>query len=47
MAGPTKSKSLHLDDPVDLKKLKFYYIRQSGELRCSVVSNELQSVMTK
>lgn len=47
MAGPAKTKSLGLDEPVDIKKLKFYYVRQSGELRCSVVSNELQSVMTK
>lgn len=47
MADPTKAKSLRLDEPVDLKKLKFYYVRQSGELRCSVVCSELQSVMTK
>lgn len=47
MTGPTKAKSLGLDEQVDLKKLKFYYIRQSGELRCSVVSSELQAVMTK
>lgn len=47
MAGPTNVKSLRLNEPVDVKKLKFYYIRQSGELRCSIVSGELQSVMTK
>lgn len=32
---------------VDVRKLKYYYIRESGEHRCTPVSNELQLAMTK
>lgn len=47
LVGPNNVDKLKLDTPVDLSKLKYYYIRQSGELRCSVVSTDLQAIMTK
>lgn len=47
LTGPTNANILKLDKPVDVRKLKYYYIRQNGELRCSVVSGDLQHIMTK
>lgn len=47
LSEPSAIKTMNLDQPVDVKKLKFYYIRQSGELRCSPVSGDLQAAMAK
>lgn len=47
LASPTNVGKLKLDEPVDLSKLKYYYVRNSGELRCSVVATDLQAIMTK
>lgn len=45
---PKQYKLLKLDQPpVDPRKLKYYYIRESGEHRCTPVSSELQAAMTK
>lgn len=38
---------LKLDEKVNVRKLKYYYIRDSGEHKCTPVSSELQSGMTK
>lgn len=47
LSEPSAIKTMNLDQPVDVKKLKFYYIRQSRELRCSPVSGDLQAAMAK
>lgn len=47
LAGPQKSLELRLDQTVDVKKFKYFYIRESGELRCNSVSQDLQDAMTK
>lgn len=44
---PKKAAILELDAKVNVRKLKYYYIRESGEHRCTPVSNDLQSGMTK
>lgn len=38
---------LKLDEKVNVRKLKYYYIRDSGEHKCTPVSSELQAGMTK
>lgn len=52
LCGQQNSASLRLDEPLPDRaemaaRLKFYYVRDSGELRCSTVSGELQTTMTK
>lgn len=47
LAGPKNVISLKLNDAVDVKRLKYYYIMQNDELRCSSVSSELQTAMSK
>lgn len=47
LVGPETSRSLKLNERVDLSKLKYFYIRESGELRCSSVVSELQQAMSK
>lgn len=47
LVDPSKVDELKLDEPVDTRKLKYYYIRGSDEFRCTPVSIELQSAMTK
>lgn len=47
LVGPKNRIMLKLDEPVNIKKLKYYYIRQNNELRCSPVSREMQTAMTK
>lgn len=32
---------------MDVKRLKYYYIPQNGELRCSPVASDLQNAMSK
>lgn len=36
-----------MDQKVDVRKLKYYYIRESGEHKCTPVAKELQANMTK
>lgn len=47
LADPKQLKELQLDTPVDVQKLKFYYIKESGEIKTTPVSGELQTAMTK
>ncbi|KAJ6648167.1 Fatty-acid amide hydrolase 2 [Pseudolycoriella hygida] len=47
LVGPENVKLLKLNDKVDVKKLRYFYIRESGELRCSNVASDLQKAMTK
>lgn len=47
LADPKQLKELQLDTPVDVRKLKFYYIKESGEIKTTPVSGELQTAMTK
>lgn len=47
LVEPKQLNVLKLDQPVNVRKLKYYYIRESGEHRCTPVSSELQSAMTK
>lgn len=47
MVGPKLTKTLKLDTKTDVKKLKYYFVRESGEIRCGPVAGELQSTMTK
>lgn len=47
LVEPKQHNVLKLDEPVNVRKLKYYYIRESGEHRCTPVSSELQSAMTK
>lgn len=44
---PNKRNALKLDEPVNVRKLKYYYIRESGNHRCTPVAKELQDAMTK
>lgn len=39
--------ALKLNENVNVKTLKYYYIRDSGEHKCTPVSSELQTTMTK
>lgn len=36
-----------MNDKVNVRKLKYYYIRESGEHKCTPVAKELQTNMTK
>lgn len=47
LVDPNKSMPLKLHEKVDVRKLKYYYIRENGDVRCTPVSGELQSAMTK
>lgn len=47
LVDPRMVTSLKLDEKVNVRKLKYYYIRDSGEHKCTPVSSELQSGMTK
>lgn len=47
LADPRQAKELRLDEPVDVRRLKFYYMKESGEMKTTPVSGELQSAMSK
>lgn len=47
LAGPKNVVSLKLNESVDVKRLKYYYIPQNGEWRSSPVTCDLQVAMTK
>lgn len=47
LVGPKMVKDLRLDEPVDVKRLKYYYIAQNGQWSCSPVSCDLQVAMKK
>lgn len=47
LAEPSQMDELQLNRPVDVRKLKFYYIKESGEMKTTPVSSELQTAMTK
>lgn len=47
LAGPKNVTNLKLDESVNVKKLRYFYIPQSGDLRTSPVSSDLQDTMTK
>lgn len=44
---PKQRNALLLDEPVNVRNLKYYYVRESGNHRCTPVSGELQAAMTK
>lgn len=47
LVDPKKRSILKLDEKTDVRKLKYYYIRESGEHKVTPVSNELQCAMSK
>lgn len=47
LVDPKKAPALKLNEKVDVRKLKYYYIRESGEHKCTPVAKELQANMTK
>lgn len=47
LAGPKNCADLKLNSPVDLTKLKYYYIDESGDIRCTPMSGECKSAMKK
>lgn len=47
LAGPKKSLELKLDSDVDLTKLKYYYIDNIGDIKCTPVSSEVKCAMRK
>lgn len=44
---PRQRNVLKLDEPVNVRKLKYYYIRDSGNIKCTPVTGEMQAAMTK
>lgn len=47
MVDPKQNSVLKLDESVNVRKLKYYYIRESGETKTTPVSGELQSAMSR
>ncbi|XP_063699670.1 fatty-acid amide hydrolase 2-B [Culicoides brevitarsis] len=47
MAGPKKTAELKLNSPVDITKLKYYYIDASGDLKTLPPNGEVKSAMQK
>lgn len=47
LVGPQLTRTLKLTEHTDVKKLKYYYVRENGEMRCGPVAGELQSAMKK
>lgn len=47
LVGPKNAFTLKLDEKVDVKKLKYFYIPQNNVPTCSPISKEMQSVMTQ
>lgn len=47
LVGPKGSAALKLDEKTDLKKLRYFYVSSSGDIKCSPVHSQLQRVMTR
>lgn len=47
LADPRQMDELELNRKVDVRNLKFYYIKESGEMKTTPVSGELQTAMSK
>ncbi|XP_055637809.1 fatty-acid amide hydrolase 2 [Toxorhynchites rutilus septentrionalis] len=45
LVGPSTSVTLKLDEKTDLKKLRYFYITSSGDIKCSPVHPLLQKAM--
>ena len=47
LVGPEKCTSLRFDEPVDVRKLRYFYITESGDIKCSAVQPSLQKAMDR
>lgn len=47
IAGPENANTLKLNEKVDIKRIRYFYMQQSGELVCSPVTSDLQEAMKK
>lgn len=47
LTGPENCSVLKLDEPVDLKKLRYFYITESGDLKVGPISSDLKNCMKK
>lgn len=45
LAGPSLSDTLRLKEPVNLQKLRYFYITESGDMRCSKIESALNKAM--
>ena len=47
LIDPAKKECLKLNEKVDVKKLKYFYMSENGDIKCSPVSGDLQGAMKK
>ncbi|XP_035910862.1 fatty-acid amide hydrolase 2 [Anopheles stephensi] len=47
LVGPEKSLALRFDEPTDVRKLRYFYIAESGDIKCSAVQPQLQKSMDR
>jgi fatty acid amide hydrolase 2 len=47
LAGPEKTETLALNEEVDLTSLKFYFMTENGDLRCSSLSGDMNAALMK
>lgn len=47
LVGPKTAEALKLDEKTDLKKLRYFYISSSGDIKCSPVHPQLQKAMNR
>ncbi|XP_055593207.1 fatty-acid amide hydrolase 2 [Uranotaenia lowii] len=47
LVGPKTSAALKFDEKTDIKKLRYFYINSSGDLKCSSVHSQLQRAMDR
>lgn len=47
LVGPKNAQTLQLDEKTDLKKLRYFYIPSSGDIKCSSVHPQLQRAMNR
>lgn len=42
-----KGEQLKLDEPVDLSKLNYYYVKETNDKSCSLVQTEVKDAMNQ
>lgn len=47
LVGPKTASSLKLNEKVDVKKLRYFYCLDSGEMKCSKISSEVKNSIDK
>ncbi|ETN61596.1 amidase [Anopheles darlingi] len=47
LVGPEKVIALKFDEPTDIRKLRYFYITESGDIKCSAVQTTLQNAMKR